>query len=156
MALSYIAGSALQGGADAFTTGVIATALSGISNVAYRVRELLFEIPRLNMLSATIVNFDLALCRRLPAAMPLITDSDVMAKVRIGNEMLTSGAISTQNVIRLHFSEDDELLIVEDPVYLAFDSTGSGLTQTAYCRVGYERVSISALDRLTLLTASLN
>jgi hypothetical protein len=154
MALSYIQGSVTQGGADAFAVASLATALSGISNIAYRVRELLFEIPRMTIVAAG--NVEVALCRRTKAAMPNITDLDVIAKVKMGTELVGAAAgVAQEYVKRYAFSEDDELLIVEDPLYLAVDSNASTLTQTVYCRIGYERVNISAVDRLTLLTASL-
>ena len=154
MALAYLTGSVTQGGADAFAQAEIATALTGVSRVAFRIRELLFEIPRIS-LPAT-ANIELALTRRTKAAMPNITDRDVIAKIKVGHEMVTSGGVTDMLVHRLTFTEDDELLVVEDPLYFQVDSSGTTLTQTVYCRIGYERATISDVDRLTLLTQSLD
>lgn len=154
MALSYLSGSVTQGGADAFAIAELATALQGITRTAFRIRELLFEVPRQPMVASG--NIEIALCRRTKAAMPLVTDRDVVAKIKSGTEFTTSGAIYTSLIRRLTFTEDDELLIVEDPLFLAVDSNATTLTQTVYCRIGYERTNISDVDRLTLLTASLD
>lgn len=152
MALSYLTGTVTQGSADAFAVGEIATALSGISNVAYRLRELLLELPAF---TATGSSIEVAITRRTKTAMPLISDRDVIAKVFRYAILTTSGAYQQERVVRIPYAEDDELLIVEDPLYLVVDSTSTTLTSTFTARLGYERVSISALDRLSLLTQSL-
>lgn len=155
MALAYLTGSVAQGSADAFAQAEIATALTGVGNFAYRVRELLFELPNAAVIAAATDQIEVALSRRSKSAMPVITDRDVIAKIAFGRQFTTSGDSVTETVRRLTFSEDDELLIVEDPIYLLCDSAATALSSTFYCRIGYERVSISAVDRLTLLTQSL-
>lgn len=155
MALSYLVGSVTQGGNDAFAQAEIATALTGAGNIAFRVRELLFEVPA--VMAGANSNIELCLTRRSKTAMPVITDRDVIAKFK--RQVIIAGAAfaaTAENVMRLTFTEDDELLIVEDPVYLQIDSNAMVLTQTGYCRIGYERATISAVDRLTLLTQSLD
>jgi len=154
MSLAYLPGTVTQGGADAFAIATVATALAGVTNVAYRVRELIYDFGRSPGVNAS--SLELSLTRRIKTAMPLITDPDVLSKFRINAEFATSGLSHYESVIRLTFTEDDELLVVEDPLYFMIDSTLTALTQSAYCRIGYERVSISALDRLSLLTQSLS
>jgi hypothetical protein len=154
MPLAYLTGSAVQGGADAFVEAEIATALSGISNVSYRVREILFELNPLALSGAADV-IEMAIARRTKAAMPLITDRDVLVKVSAGLNLTTSGSTIYPGVHRLTFTEDDDLRVVEDPLFLLLDSASTALTSTLYARIGYERVNISAIDRLTLLTQSL-
>lgn len=154
MALAYLTGSVTQGSADAFAQAEIATALTGLSNVAFRVRELLFERPPL-ALSGAADEIQVALSRRSKSAMPLITDRDVIAKINVILALTTSGAALQSVVDRLTFTEDDEVLVVEDPLYLDVDSNSTALANTVYCRIGYERTNISAVDRLTLLTQSL-
>lgn len=152
MALAYLVGAATQGSADAFVQAEVATALTGQNQRAFRVGEILFELS-----TALAFNADLqaVLSRRSKAAMPALTDRDVIAKWDLTTKLTTSGAVVTSRNVRFTFTEDDELLIVEDPVYLIVDSTGTGLANTVNCRIGYTSVSISAVDRLTLLTQSL-
>lgn len=152
MALSYLTASVTQGSADAFAEAEMATALSGISNVAFRVRELIFEFSTVGSVSSQMAIW---LSRRTKTAQPKITDRDILALVHNSYQFTTSGAAVRSFVHRYTYDEDDELLIVEDPLYLGIDSASTAQTLTGYCRVGYERVSISALDRLTLLTQSL-
>lgn len=153
-ALRHIFGSVTQGGADAFAQDTIATALEGSTGIAYRIRELEFEVPRWqNILNASDVT--LCLTRRTKSAMPLITDVDVIKKVQRQVSFNTSGAVATDGVFRFVYTEDENLLVVEDPLYLQIDSSATTLTQTGYCRIGYEQVKISDIDRLTLLTQSL-
>lgn len=153
MALAYLTGTATQGSADAFVEAEVATALAGISNVAYRIREILFQLPAAS--NASGATFQLQLNRRSKTAIANVTDRDVIAYVMRQNVITTSGAHSDELIYRLTFTEDDELLVVEDPIYFACDSAATTLTSTFYCRIGYERTSISQVDRLTLLTASL-
>lgn len=152
MALAYLTGTVTQGSADAFAEAQVATALQGLSNVAFRVREILFERSSVGAASSTIA---LWLARRTKAAQPRVSDRDVLAMWNTTFQLTTSGAEERELVHRQVFSEDDELLIVEDPLYLGIDSGSTSQALTGYVRIGYERVSISALDRLTLLTASL-
>jgi hypothetical protein len=152
MALSYLTGSATQGSADAFVQAEISTALSGQTQRAFRVREVLFEHP---LIAGNGANIAISLSRRSKTAEPVITDRDVMAKVNVSVSLTTSGAFPLERVRRLTWAEDDELLIVEDPIYLVVDSASTGAANTVYCRIGYELVNISAVDRLTLLTQSL-
>jgi hypothetical protein len=53
------------------------------------------------------------------------------------------------------FFDDDEFLIVEDPLYAQLDSASTSGTNACQFALGYEEVSISADDRLELLVNSL-
>jgi hypothetical protein len=150
--LAYLTGSAVQGGADAFVESEIPTALSGIGNASFRVREILFQFSNIGEVDC---DQTIALSRRSKTAMPLVTDRDVLAMVSLVFRITTSGATYTSYIFRQTFTEDDDLRIVEDPLFLQLDSTNTSLTLTGYCRIGYERVNISQVDRLTLLTQSL-
>lgn len=154
MALSYIVGTATQGGADAFVQAEIATALSGQSQRAMRVREILFELPSVG--SANLATLEAAICRRTMASMPNVTDRNVIAKYFRNVVLTTSGTYLGERVARLTFSEDDEVLVVEDPLYFVLDSNATSAANTAYARIGYELVNISANDRLQLALQSLN
>lgn len=154
MALAYLTGTVTQGSNDAFAQGEIATALSGVTNFAYRAREILVEYTGTPANAA--FNIEIAITRRSKTAMPVVTDRDVLLKWMLQSLFTTSGAHNFPRVNRFTFTEDDELLIVEDPLYVSIDSNAAVAAATANVRIGYERVSISAVDRLTLLTQSLD
>lgn len=153
MALSYYVGSATQGSADAFVAAEISTALSGQTSRAARVREILYELPSI---AGTSANVEVALSRREQTAMPLITDRNVIAKIKIDKSFTTSGLAEFQRILRQTFTEDDNLLLVEDPLHLVLDSNGTSAANTVRVRVGYELVNISANDRLQIALQSLN
>ena len=153
MALAYIVGTVTEGSADAFTQAEIATALSGQTARAFRIREILFETP---IITPDASNFELVLSRRSQSSMPNITDRNVIAKLKVAKSMTTSGAVVQQIVQRLQFDEDDNLLIVEDPIYFCIDSATTSAALVGYVRIGYELVNINANDRLQLALQSLN
>lgn len=153
MALSYITGTVTQGGADAFAQAEVATALSGVTGRAFQVRTIEIELASGSLANGAIS--EVTLTRRTKTAIPLITDRDVIVKAKFLSLLTTSGAIRQDLVSRWSYSEDDELLIVEDPLYLQIDGTSTSGTYSAYVRIGYTSVSISQVDRLTLLTQSL-
>ena len=156
MALAYLTGSAVQGSADAFVSAEVATALSGITRTAFRIREILSELQNTAFAAADAATVEVSLSRRQKTAMPLVTDRDVIWTRKFRASRTTSGMMLNPIVQRDVYSEDDELLIVEDPLYLILDSNGTSLVNTASLRIGYERVNISDVDRLTLLTQSLD
>lgn len=154
MALAYITGTATQGSADAFVQAEIATALSGQTQRAFRVREILFEFTAQHFANNSIR--EVCISRRSQTAMPNVTDRNVVAKNTTVAVITTSGAQVAPLVHRFTFTEDDDLLVVEDPLYLVLDSASTTLTNTVYCRVGYEVTNINANERLALALSSLN
>lgn len=153
MALSYLTFSTTQGGADAYAVSSTQTGLDSNSGLAFLIREIVIEIPRVSLPIAG--NVEVALCRRTKAAMPNVTDRDVILKRKVGSELVTSGGIALELVQRYPYAEDDELLVVETELFFCVDSNATTLTQTILGRVGYTVERISAVDRLTLLTQSL-
>jgi hypothetical protein len=154
MAIAWLTGTATQGGADAFVQSEIATALAGLTNVAFRVREIRFQLPG-NISSVDNSNYQIALSRRSKAAMPAITDRDVLAFWDIACKFTTSGLAYFPRYVSYRYGEDDDLLIVEDPIYLVVDSAATAAANVVNCAIGYERATITQLDRLSLLTQSL-
>jgi len=145
-------GSVTQGGADAFAQAALQTGLEGQTRIGWKVLGLDFEIPRIpGIMAAT--NIELALSRRTKAAMPNITDLDVIKKIKLGEEGTTSGLMATTNII--NWVPDGEVIIVEPSLYFLVDSNATTLTQTVYFRLEYELVTLTEVERLSLLTRSL-
>lgn len=155
MPLSYITGSATQGSADAFVESQIATALAGQTGRAFRIREIGFEFVAQSPVAAGAV-YELAISRRSQAAMPNVTDRNVIVKDKRIYGYVTSGLYALDYMRRYTYTEDDNVLVVEDPLYLQLDSAATTAVNTVYCRIGYELVNISANDRLALALQSLN
>jgi hypothetical protein len=144
-------GTVVQGGADAFVQSSIVTALAGQSRQAYRVLGLHVEIDRFFM--AAGANIEVAFTRRTKAAMPLISDVDVVHKFKWGMEFTTSGGFN-QYAIGDWIPAGD-VIIVEDPLYVQLDSNATTGTHTVAWQLEYEIITLSEVDRLNLLARSL-
>lgn len=152
--MGRIAGTATQGGADAYAEGTITTALTGVSNRAYQVNRILVEITNAFGTCAGDSEIEVAVSRRTKTAMPTITDNDVLHKIGWVFPLTTSGQFAFAFV--QEYVPRGTILIVEDPVYIEIDSDSTGLTNVAAVAIEYDIVSISEVDRLTLLTQSLD
>jgi hypothetical protein len=150
-----------QGGADAFVEAELATALTGIVDRAYRVNEISYEVVTPASGNpfgvAATMDFELALSRRSKTAMPNINDADLIKKFHVAEIVSTLAGfqpiIDVAPVWQPRAGQD--ILIVEDPLFVQLDSTATTATLAVILTLDYEVVSISQLDRLTLLTLSL-
>lgn len=155
--MARITGTVTQGGADAFAEGEIQTALQGQTRNAYKISSVSYEFTFTTFPTAAVANQDLDLClsRRSKAAMPLISDADVIKKWSFG-AMYLSGVAAHVGIPNVGIWVPElETVVVEDPLYLQIDSTATGLAITGLVAIEYELVTISEVDRLTLLTQSL-
>lgn len=148
--MARLVGTATQGSADAFVSASVATALSGQTSRAFRVNFINFEFTNR---PAAGSDFEVALVRRDKTAMPTSYDVDVICKYRQLYALTTSGAIMIDRTWQ--FTPTGDLLIVEDPIYLMIDSTSTSVSNNVVISLDYELVTISEVDRLTLLTQSL-
>lgn len=159
--MSKISVLVTQGGADAFVEAQLATALDGIVDRAYRVNEMSFEIltPATGFPfgAAAVMDFEIAVSRRTKAAMPNIEDVDLLKKFHFAAQILTAvGATPIFDAAPVWQPRDgQDILIVEDPLFVQLDSTGTGNAFAVRFLIDYEVVEIDQLDRLTLLTQSL-
>lgn len=146
-----------QGGADAFVQTSIATGLLGQTDRAYQILELSFEFVFPVMFAPAAANqeVELTLTRRTKAAVPNFTDKDVFYKWKWGQTGATAVGSFVQPLMSQQWRPPAPLLIVEDPIYCQLDSTATTITQIVDFRIEYEIVRISEVDRLTLLTLSL-
>lgn len=148
--IRYLYATLAQGSADAFVQATIPTGLSSLADFAYRVREILVEIPPHSLVAANLV--EVALCHTSQAAMPDISNRALIYKMRYNEGMVTSGAVHRPEMIkRAQYAEDDNVLLITEDVFAQFDTASTGGTLTARMRIGYEVVRINELDRLTLL-----
>lgn len=159
-ALSYLWGTATQGSADAFVQLSMATGLSGQTRTAYQIHEIMIEwglaqVAASGAIPGVTSLIELALTRKSLTAMPVITEKSLIAKFGKQVSFTTSGLSWASKVERYTYTEDDNLLVVEDPVYWQLDSVSTSLTIVAEVRIGYVPVSISDVDRLTLVANSL-
>lgn len=154
-ALSYLWTTLTQGSADAFVQASMATGLQGQTKAGYRIREVVLEGAGNSAFAQTGGTFEISCSRKSLAAMPVLTEKSLIAKWKWINSFTTSGLAVIQQTRREVFSDADNLIVVEDPFYWQLDSNGTSVASTVYVRVGYEIVTLSEVDRLTLIANSL-
>lgn len=158
--MARLTATVTQGGADAFAQAEMATALTGIKGTAYLINAIRYElilpaVPVFPLNVAALQDISLALTRRTKAAMPNISDVDVIHKWKYTGTWTTLvGSVAAFKAADV-FEPKGEILVVEDPLFLQIDSTGSGAIWSAVVDVDYEVKKISDIDRLSLLTLSL-
>lgn len=153
--LKHLRGVVTQGGADAFAQASVTTGLSGETRKAYRVIEITVEWTGVPDANNDVIECQMT--RKSFAAMTNVADKALIFKRREILLLTTSGAVITSYVRNYQFDHDagDRFLIVEDPLYIAIDSTAVG-TLSMYYDIAYEEVTISEQARLELLVASLS
>lgn len=152
--LKWLVVSITQGSADAFVQTTITTGLLNTAKAAFRIRRIEMQFPSLTGGADMVHEFSIT--RKSLSAIPAITDHSVVTYQKRQLELTTSGMVAMDCVERQEFAKDEDLTIVEDPIYVQFDSAGTGAANTAYVRIGYEDRSISDVDRLSLIAASLS
>lgn len=150
--LKFLSGTVTQGSADAFAVAEMATGLAN-ANLGYRVRGITVQLPGNVEVDSDV---QVQLCRRTPSALLGITDRTLLWAFQRAISITTSGMITYERFVERWFSRDLDLLIVEDPIYFAIDSTATSLSNTATCRVYYEEVKMTPLEKVTALSESLN
>lgn len=144
-----------QGSADAFVQSSVLTGLSG--NQAWDVRRIQIEFPPAQVaLLAGDTEVTVTLTRRSKAAIPLMSDSDVIAKFAFANPMLTSGSSYVPCVVDLPTPEGIEIPIVEETIYAQLDSSTTTLTwANVVVRLEARLDTMQPVDRLNLIARSL-
>lgn len=151
--LKYLKALLTQGGANAFVQGSITTGLSGETRLAYRVRHMLLQTP--DVVAGASFDWDISFTRKSVAAVPAISDKSTIWKMRANSGFTTSGFLMREAIMERFFDED-EFIIVEDPLYWQYDSTGFGAAGTIHVALGYEEAPIADDDRLNLLVGALS
>lgn len=157
--LKWLFGTLTQGGADAFIQASIATPF-GVDKSVGVVKQIDFFWPRIATNAGAAVNQEFALTVKSFAAMPVPgTDRSLLLARRRYAEMVTSGAYSYlgyQTLLAgIDWPEDQPLIMAEPTWYAQFDSNSTGLTSTAYIKIGYSEDTMNDADRFALQAARL-
>lgn len=157
-ALSYLVATITQGSADAFVQASIATALTGLSKTAFRLKTIEIELGQARSV-ASGADYQFTLARKSYAAMPtspMLEKANIFA-LRLGAAQASAVGFSFYDRIITHtYTDDDAPIIVEDPVYAQLDSASTSVANVLYVRLGYWQETISEVDRLTLIANSLS
>lgn len=152
MAIQWLSGSVTQGSADAFASAEVATGLSTV-NTGYRVREIWYFLPAFVEVDSDIT---MQWSRRSATALVSSTDRRLLHSATKQVAITTSGQFVQDRVLRFEFPKDLDLIIVEDPIYLLIDSTGTSLANILSARIYYEQVRLTETQKLAALSESAN
>lgn len=154
-------GLCTQGANDAFVQATIQTGLTGLTKTAYRVKQIGFDlvlpaVPYFPTNNVAVQDIEIALTRRSKTDVVTYADPDLIHKWRYGCAVFTGvGTPPYLECSQVWIPSGDPVLIVEDALYAQLDTTATSATWSTYVFIDYDVVTISELDRLSLLTQSL-
>lgn len=152
MTAKFLSMSVTQGSADAFATASISTGIASV-NLGLRVRAIEIYWPSPVEVDA---EYDVEICRRLPTALLGMGDRRSLFFRTRHVKLTTSGIFVWNNVEYQPYPKDLELLVVEDPIYLSVDSTGTSASNQVTGRLYYEEVRLTDVQKLSALQESAN
>jgi len=141
-----------QGSNDAFVQNTMATALLNTSGICFLLRELVVEWPAP---FANGADLQLSLTRKTFAAVPALTEKSLIWSARRTLGLTTSGAALINRVERFTWNQDDNLTLVEDPLYWQLDSASTSASNVVNLRIGVVQAKITDLEKVALVAASL-
>lgn len=144
--------SATQGSADAFKEGSVSTGLTG--RQAYNLKSVAIQLVTDAKYTGSWTRYQVALSRRSKTSFPTLADPDVIYMLDFGGSYITSGAFGIAQSWVYNFPRD--VPIVEETLYLEFDSANTAVASTLILRGEVELDTISDVDRLNLITRSLS
>ena len=153
--LQVLGGSVTQSAADTFTEAEITTGLGGVQSgggLAYRVKRIEFGFPDTAEVDSQIL---LALNRKSTTSMGATIQAQRynIALARRNIKLTTSGMIIWNREESQRYSDEDNYLIVEDPIYFACGSVTTGAANVATFRIFYQQIAIRELERLQILAS---
>lgn len=156
--IKWLLASATQGSADAFKEVEIPTGLINLGTQAYRIRRIEWNAP--TMIATATNNWEASITRKSFSSAPGVNQNALINRVSVGRTFGSAvGNIDQQfagPAMTFTYDRDEELVIVEDPLYLQLDSAGTSAANSVQVRIGYEVRSISTVERLALIAASLS
>lgn len=145
--------SAVQGAADAFVAATLNTGINVAANGAYRIKEIMWEFPTLN--AAASPNIEWALSRASKTSMPTLADDDILFKnKRVCYQQTGVGFQWLENV--LIYTPQEDIILIEEQVFILLDSNATGLANTMVGRLTVEAAKVSTDERIAILQSRIN
>lgn len=133
----------VQGGADAVIEGSFATDANEETGEAFLIHEIDYE-PDPSWEQDGFAEFQVC-GESVGAALKAHDDEDILDYCKVDRRLTTSGTFET----KLPITHKREHLVKRKTLYVAFDSTTTGLTATVYVTIWYENVQVPA-DKMAL------
>lgn len=152
--------SMTQGATDAFVQGTFNTGLSSIaSSTGFILKSITFEFGNSSFTAGGLVVREVALTRASKSGtVPTIADDDVLYKFKQSFYYATAVGLQTyeDQVVHQEISNTDEILVIEDILYLQYDTNGFANATTAYVNLVLEPATITTDERIAILQSRLN
>ena len=147
----FLSASAIQGSADSYKETAITTELIPANGFAFSIKKMEFCLADTGatLIQNVAQRLLVALSRDTKAAMPELSDADVLYKKSIDFGAVTSGGLEIER--SFEYAPAGGLFIVEPTIYLQFDTTATSIANTLYARIFYEEIKLSEVEILRLL-----
>jgi len=140
----FIAFSGVQGSADAFVQVTVPTAVAPENGFVLELEEVIISLDVVSGINSYAPNIDYCLTRASKAAIPVMTDNDIIAKGRIvsfGVNTATAASVGlVESPINLQFT--GRQIIAAQSVYFQFDSTGFAGATSFSGRIYYRQLAM--------------
>ena len=146
----YLRMNLLQGGADAFVQGSVATELVPADGLAILITQVEFvfkTVVNLAVVGSYITQWSLT--RDTKTAVAFYDDTDCVLSDAVSGAMTTSGANGGPQ--RFFYQPPSGIIIVEDTIYGQLDSTNTTLANECDVLIQYENIKLSEVEILRLL-----
>lgn len=146
----YIAGTATQGGADAFVEVEIATDLIPADGYAFEIDHVDFEIGSDISAIGADHRIAVALSRDAQLAMPVLSAVECYYKRMMNWSLTTSGCWFNDSTWT--WTPPAGIFLVEPSTWFQLDSDSTAIALTVYVRIWYKEVKLTEVEILRLLS----
>lgn len=146
--------SVTQGAADAFAQATINTGLSAILNTGYTIKQIEYELPNTGTV-ATSWSQELALSRASKASMATLADDDLLFRKKFSTFVSTAAGFVIWENVGIYVPQG-EIILIEEQIYLQFDSNASTLSGTAIMKITCEPIKVTDAQRIAILQSRVN
>lgn len=151
--MTQLISTLLQGGNDAFVQTSLNTGLSASGTSGWKITQIQIEyITPLNI--PVNSQIELALSRASQVAMPLLSEDDVLYKDILNFRIAASGGFIFDKI--QEYRPTEEIVLIEETVFLQLDSVATANANTAIVRVTVEEVKVSTAERIAILQSRIN
>jgi hypothetical protein len=149
--LIYIAATLLQTGADVFFQAVVATGLSGQTKTAFRLRSV--QLDQISAQAASAANtLSVTATTKSFAAAPVYSEKSLAFMWRRRVVFQTgAGFQAVDGAPLIIIPPEAQVLVATDNIYLQLSSTTTAVANSVGVKLGFEEVTMSEIDRLSLL-----
>lgn len=143
-----------QGAANGFIQSSMLTGLSSSGNDALVIKQITLEYPTLGHSVVAAFEMETAVTRASKAAMPNISDDDVLFKDKLGIYVGAASALHEKGVYV--YVPDFEIVVIEDTIYSCFKSINAAAAGTVHVSIVAQPATVTESEKVGILLTRLN